>query len=108
VGKDDSMFEEKRNKDFDTMKEMMTNIYDRLGTINNRMDIVEEAVTKSRLRDAKEALIKKLEHRKDVKFRKKKIKEQEKEKEKEEVLVKDKAYKELREEFSKAKKALGH
>ena len=111
MGKSD----DKMSKDFDTMKDMMTNIYDRLGVINGRMDVMEEAVTKSRLGDAKKALVKKLEHRRDVKFRKKKIKAEEKEEakkikegEKEEVLKKDEAYKKLQEEFNRARKALGH
>lgn len=104
MGKFMDEIEVKFSKDFDTMKEMMTNIYDRLGNINNRLDVMEEAVTKSRLKDAKNALVKKLEHRREVKTEKKKLKKEKKKK----IVKKDKAYKNLQVEFKKARKALGY
>ena len=84
-------------EDYETLKEILSNIYDRIGTVNNRLDVVEEVVTKSRLKNAKVALVKKINTTRE-KRQKKKV-----EKGKRKV-----AFKELQEEFNKKKGELGH
>jgi len=90
-----SDMEIKSGSDFETLKEMLSNIYDRLGTVNNRLDVVEEAVTRNRLKNAKTALVKKI----NARVEKKQKKREEKHKRKE-------AFKELEEEFKKKKEEL--
>ena len=90
-----SDIEIKSGSDFETLKEMLSNIYDRLGTVNNRLDVVEEAVTRNRLKNAKTALVKKI----NITREKRQKKKVEKHKRKE-------AFKELEEEFKKKKEEL--
>ena len=46
--------------DLQTMKEMITSLFERVGKINERLDIIEAAVTKNRLKEARKSLVKKL------------------------------------------------
>jgi len=82
-------------EEWKTLMEMMSNIYDRLGTTNNRLDVVEAAVTRKKLKTAKETLIKKF----NARVEKSQKKRQEKRKRRE-------AYKGLEEEFKKKKEEL--
>lgn len=100
MGKDKE--KEKLSEDFETMKEMMSSLFDRVGTVNNRLDVIETAVTRKRLKEAKEALIKRYEQRRDKKERLKKIKAEEKEQENLKRVEKQR----LKEEYEKAVRAL--
>jgi len=46
--------------DLDKIKEMLLDIYERFAKVNRRLDIIEEAVSKSRLKEAKKRLVKSL------------------------------------------------
>ena len=84
-------------ENFETLKEILSNIYDRIGTVNNRLDVVEEAVTKSRLKNAKAALVKKISVTREKRQKKRKEKHKRKE-----------TFKELQEEFNKKRGELGY